>query len=56
MEGHDCIVSRISNGDWICTCSCGQNWTQAKERSQEYIVEIYRSHLKYFNRPATQTL
>ena len=58
MEGHHCIYSRNAqdNMHWFATCDCGSQWTQSKEKTKAYVIEIYRSHLAYFKKPATMVL
>ena len=54
---HKLLLTHIEkNGVWRDICSCGASWTHPASRSSKEMDEIFQSHLKYFNKPKTQTL
>lgn len=45
----------VTNGKGF-RCACGAKWSVPSNATQEYIDEIYQSHVAYFTKPKTFVL
>lgn len=53
---HRALAVRRPNREWEVNCSCGAKWTHDAAITEQGMLDIYESHLRYANRTKLETL